>query len=148
MNPSPPHILLVTDHPEPTPAMLDAIRERAAPGPTQFQILVPNPAPAEWHAMHPERRDKLAEAERVLEGAHAAIEEAAGHPVDGRVSIRHDPMDAIEDALRTGPIEEIFLATQRHGLLHRFHCDLPHRLAHLGLPVTTINADERTAAHV
>jgi hypothetical protein len=127
--------------------MLDAIRERAARGPTRFQILVPNPAPAEWHAMHPERRDKRAEAERVLEGARSVIEEAAGHPVDGRVSIRHDPMDAIEDALRAGPIEEIFLATERHGILRRLHSDLPHRLAHHGLPVTTINADDHTAAH-
>jgi hypothetical protein len=97
--------------------------------------------------MHPERRDKLAEAERVLASARAVIEQAAGQPVEGLVSIRHDPMDAIEAALRAAPVDEIILATARHGILRRHHSSLPQRLAHLGLPVTTIDAEDHLAVH-
>jgi hypothetical protein len=32
------------------------------------------------------------------------------------------------------------------GLSHWLHVDLPHRLSHTGLPVTTVTADDRAAA--
>jgi len=40
-------VLVVTDHAAATPELLSAIRERAARGPIDVLVLVPNPAPAE-----------------------------------------------------------------------------------------------------
>ncbi|MEA2124268.1 MAG: hypothetical protein QOI80_1050, partial [Solirubrobacteraceae bacterium] len=62
----PTRVLVLADQSAAHPALLDAMRARVAQGPVQFRIVVPNPAPAEWHPMHPERRDKAAEAERAL----------------------------------------------------------------------------------
>ena len=58
-------VLVVTDHTAATPELLAAMRQRAAQGPVQFRLLVPNPAQAELHLFHPERHDKAAEAEQV-----------------------------------------------------------------------------------
>jgi hypothetical protein len=141
----PARVLLITDHVIPATELLDAIRARAARGPAQFRVLMPNPARAEWNPLHPERHKKVAEAELALQSALALIEAAAGDAVRGVVSTRHDPMDAIEEALRLEPCDEIILAIAPHDIERRLHIDLPHRLAHLGLPLTTIAA-ERVAA--
>ena len=140
-------VLVVTDRTAATPALLDTIRGRAARGPAEFRILVPNPAAAEWHPTHPESHAKVEEAKRVLAEALPLVEEAAGHSVEGFVSIRHDPMDAIEETLHDEPFDEIILATAPHGVERWLHIDLPHRVAHLGLPVTTVTDEQATAAH-
>jgi hypothetical protein len=140
---SPAHVLVMTDRVAATPSLLDTIRGRVARGPATFRILIPNPASAEWHPMHPERRDKVVEAERVLAQALPLIEEAAGQAVEGSVSIRHDPMDAIEETLREEPFDEIIIATAPHNVERWLHVDLPHRVAHLGLPVTEVTLDHR-----
>jgi hypothetical protein len=134
----PSRVLVVTDHDAATQALLDTIRGRAARGPAVFHILVPNPAPAEWNPTHPERHGKIAAAEGELAAAIPKIEEAAGSPVDGMVSIRHDPVDAIEETLMAAPFDEIILATAPHRIEARLHIDLAHRVAHHGLPVTTV----------
>jgi len=138
-------VLIVTDRTAATPALLDTVRGRAARGPAEFRVLVPNPAPAEWNPTHPERHDKVAEAKRVLTGALPLVEEAAGHPVEGDVSIRHDPMDAIEETLNDEPFDEIILAMAPHGVARWLHVDLPRRVAHLGLPVTTVVEEKAVA---
>lgn len=138
-------VLVVTDRSAATPALLDTIRGRAARGPAEFRVLVPNPGRAEWHPMHPERHDKIVEAERVLETALPLVEEAAGHAVEGDVSIRHDPMDAIEETLNSEPFDEIIIATAPHDVERWLHVDLPRRVAHLGLPVTTVVQEKRLA---
>lgn len=142
-SPSPTRVLVVTDRIAPTSGLLDMIRGRATRGPAEFRILVPNPAPAEWHARHPERHDKVVEAERVLADALPLVEQAAGHAVEGVVSIRHDPMDAIEETLHDEPFDEIILATAPHAVERWLHVDLPHRVAHLGLPVSTVTGEHR-----
>jgi hypothetical protein len=149
----PTRILVVTDREAATPGLLDAIRARAAQGPVEVRILVPNPAPAEWHPTHPERHEKADAARLVLEEALPGIQEAAGVPVDGFVSTRHDPMDAVEETLHDDPFDEIIVATVPHGLERWFHIDLPHRLSHLGLLVTTVidaqsDTTESDADHV
>src|SRR3954447_6847330 len=132
-------VLVVTDRTAATPALLRAIRERVARGPAVFRVLVPNPAPAEWHPLHPSRHDKVEEAERVLLRALPQIQDAADGAVRGRVSVRHDPVDAIEETLHDEPFDEIILSIAPHRVERWLHLDLPHRLAHLGLPVTTVN---------
>ncbi|HEY5144468.1 MAG TPA: hypothetical protein VII98_13305 [Solirubrobacteraceae bacterium] len=135
---SPARILVVTDRPADNHALLAAIGDRAQRGPTQLRVLVPYPAPAEWHPLHPERHDHAAEAEELLAQALPAIEAAAGGPVIGSISIRHDAMDAIESTLHDEPFDEIMIAMAPHHTEQRLHVDLPHRVAHLGLPVTTV----------
>lgn len=133
-------VLVLTDRTAADPALLDAMRARAHRGPAQFRVVVPNPAPAEWHPMHPERRDKAAEAERALEQALPAIEAAAGGAVIASVSIRHDPMDVIDAVIYHEPIDEIILWQTPHTIQRWFHVDMPHRLAHLKLPLTVVDA--------
>ena len=134
-------ILLVTDHADPSGALLDAITHRAGTGDVQFRIVIPNPARAELHLLHPERHDKAHEAERVLRQAQPLLERAAGGPLIGTVSVRNDPMDAIEETIFSEPIDEIMLSVAPHGLSTRLHQDLAHRLKHFGLPVTVVAAD-------
>ncbi len=135
----PARVLVLADRTAADPALLDAMRARASRGPAQFRVVVPNPAPAEWHPMHPERRDKAAEAERALIEALPEIEEAAGGPVIATVSIRHDPMDVVDGVMFHEPIDEIIVSQPPHPIERWFHVDLPHRLAHLKLPITVVD---------
>lgn len=134
-------ILVVTDHAEPTAELRAAIRRRAETGDVRFRLIVLNPARAELHLLHPERHDKAAEAERTLLAAQPQLEHAAGAPVIGSVSVRHDPMDAIEETLFNEPVDEIMLALPAPHVSAWLHQDLPHRLQHFGLPVTVVRPD-------
>lgn len=131
-------ILVVTDHADATPALVEAMRARAAQGEVQFRLVVVNPARAEVHLLHPERHDKAAEAERLLHATHDALEAAVGSRVIGSVSVRHDPMDAVEETVFSEPVDEIVLAVPGHHLAGRLHQDLAHRLEHLGIPVSVV----------
>src|SRR5689334_19656229 len=137
-----PSVLVVTDRIAVSPELCDAIRARASVAPVEVRLLVPNPAPAEWHPGHPERRVKAERAQSVLARTLPAIQEAAGVPVDGFVSTRHDPMDAIEEVLHEERVDELIIATTPHHLEGWLHVDLPHRAAHLGLPVTALTGTE------
>ena len=138
---------MVTDRTAATPELLEAIRKRVAHGPIHARVLVPNPAPAEWHPRHPERHDKVDEARRVLEAALPPIEEAVGGAVGGYVSIRHDPMDAIEETLQSGQFDEIIVSTLPRRLSRWLRRDLVHRVESLGLPVTAIMPEEDRPSH-
>ena len=131
-------VLVVTDHADPTDVLLAAISHRAEAGNAQFRVVVPNPARAELHLLHPERHDKAHEAELVLRQALPRLEKAAGGPVIGTVSVRNDTMDAIEETIFSEPIDEILLSVAPHGALAHLHQDLPHRLLPLNLPVTVV----------
>jgi hypothetical protein len=131
-------ILVVTDHVTPTAGVTDAIRARAGADDVQFRLVVVNPARAEVHFLHPERHDKAAEAERALRDVVPALERSTGAHVIGSVSIRHDPMDAIEETLFSEPIDEIMIAVPVHRITRLTHQQLEHRLAHFGIPVTVI----------
>jgi hypothetical protein len=137
-------VLVVTDRADPTTALLDAVEHRALLGAAQFRVVVLNPARAELHPLHPERHDLARAAEEVLHRASPLLETAAGGRVIGSVSVRHDPMDAIEETINNEPIDEIILSVPNHAVATWLHQDLPHRLEHLGLPVTTV---PREAGH-
>jgi hypothetical protein len=142
---SPAHVLVVAHQTAATPALLDAIAARAARGPIRVHLLVPNPALSNWHppgSPHPQ----VSVGEQVLALALPLIEEAAGGHVHGEVSTRHDPMDAIEEALHREDFDEIILSTLPRSVSRWLHIDLPRRVAHLGLPLTTVIAAERVPA--
>jgi hypothetical protein len=135
-------ILVVAGWTAATPALLDAVRRRAESGPAMFHLLVPNPSE---HAEETdaERRRHHEEGERVLALALPLIEEASGAPAEGSVSIRHDPMDAVEELLRDGRFHELIVATLPRSVSRWLHNDLPHRLSRFELPLQTIVAPER-----
>lgn len=141
MNPdrSPKHVLVVAQGPALTPDLVEAVRRRADAGPAEFRVVVPNPAHAEVHLFHPERHDEADAAEYELLCALPQLEEAAGGRITGTVSVRHDPMDAVEEILFSEPVDEIILALVRHPVSERLHQDLAHRLAHHGLPITVLD---------
>jgi predicted kinase len=134
-------VLVVTDAAEPSPSLREAIRHRAETHDAQFRLVVINPARAEVHLLHPERHDKAVEAEQVLKAALPTLAGDAGGDVIGSVSVRHDPMDAIEETMHDEPVDEILIDVPTHRLSSLLHQDLEHRLAHLHIPVVTIRHD-------
>jgi hypothetical protein len=114
-----------------------AVRARALAAPGVFHVLVPTPKAAVWRPSEQQHPD-LSEGDELLRALLPAVREAAGSEVTGSVSIRHDPMDAVEDLMASRPVDEIILWTVPHHLRESLHVDLPHRLAHLGVAVTTV----------
>src|SRR4051812_37658615 len=78
MSPAPTRVLVVTDRIAAAPELIREVRAHAGNGPVAVRLLVPNPAPAEWHPTHPHRHVKAMEAEHVLQGTLPALREAAG----------------------------------------------------------------------
>jgi len=132
------NVLVVAHKTAATPGLLDAIRARAEEGPVWFHLLVPDPQHTGRHA---------SEGQQVLALALPLVQDAAGGWADGSVSRRHDPMDAIEEALHDGDFDEIIVSTLPRAVSRWLHIDLPHRVAHLGLPLTTVIAHERVTQH-
>jgi len=134
-------VLVVAHETAATPALIDAVRERAERAPASFHLLVPNLAE---HAelTDAERAHRHADGERMLALALPLVQDAAGGAADGSVSHRHDPMDAIEETLHDGEFHEIILSTLPRSTSRWLHVDLPRRVAHLGLPLTTVTAKE------
>jgi hypothetical protein len=131
-------VLVVTDMAQPTDALIEGVVTRAERGDVQFRLVVLNPARAELHLLHPERHDLAFDAERVLLETAPELERAADAPVIGSVSIRHDPMDAIEETILDEPVDEILLSLPDHALAKWLHQDLQHRLRRWRLPVTVL----------
>jgi hypothetical protein len=142
----PTRILVLTDTCDADPELVQAISRRATSDDVVFRLVVLNPARAELHLLHPERHDKAAEAEMILRRTLPRLESAAGsRSIIGSVSVRHDPMDAIEETMNCEPIHEVMLHVREHALAKRLHQDLAHRLAHHGLPVQVVE-HQATAA--
>src|ERR1700712_2244876 len=90
-------ILVVTDHARPAVGLIEAMRHRADTDDVQFRLVVPTPARAELHLLHPERHDRAAEAEQVLREALFDLDLAAGGRSLGSVSGRDRPRGAVEE---------------------------------------------------
>jgi nucleotide-binding universal stress UspA family protein len=139
-----PRVLVVAHKTAATPALLDAVRERAARGPAQFTLLVPNIA----HGLHKvvdAEDQETSEADQVLALAVPLLEDAAGAPVESMIGDA-SPLDAIHDAINIHGFDEIIISTLPTRVSKWLKLDLPSKLAGLGLPVTTITAKEREAA--
>ena len=136
-------VLIVSDTAEPTKSLRDVIRQRAETGDVKFRLIVLNPARAELHLLHPERHDAAAAPEVTLRSALPQLELVAHAPVIGSVSVRHDPMDAVEETLFSEPVDEIILDVPPHHFSSWLHQDLEHRLGHFHIPVVTIRHAER-----
>jgi hypothetical protein len=121
-----------------TPALIDAVRQRAARGPATFTLLVPNPTHGLHTVVDPEDQD-AGEAESIVELAVPLLEDAAGGPVEHLVG-DPVPLDAIQDAVNLGNFDEIILSTLPARVSRWLRLDLPSKVQGLGLPVTTVTA--------
>jgi hypothetical protein len=134
-------VLVVANRTAATPALLDAVRERAARGSCAFTLLVPNPVRGIDRATDPEDHDR-SEGAAVLELALPLLADAAGGPVEGRVGDA-EALAAIQDAVNLGDFDEIIISTLPTRVSRWLHLDLPRKVAGLGLPVTTVTARSR-----
>jgi hypothetical protein len=139
----PARVLVVAHRTAATPALLEAVRERAAEGPAEFTLLVPKPVHGLDRLADPEDVSDT-EARMTLELALPLLEEAAGRPVEGVVGVS-DPVAAVEDAVNTRVVDEIIISTLPSRVSRWLKLDLPSKVAGLGLPVRTVIARERAA---
>jgi hypothetical protein len=131
-----PRILVVANKTDATPALLDAVRERAAAGPASFFMLVPNPDHLAFDRStvdHPHGDQVLAKALPRLEGP-------AGGEVNGRVANSPNAFDDIVEELNGSSYDEIILETPPSHVSHWLHVDLPERIKHFGVPLRTVTA--------
>jgi hypothetical protein len=143
---TPPRVLVVAHRTAATPALLQAVRDRAARGPATFTLLVPNTAHGLHRVTDPE--DQSAdEAQAVLELALPLLEDAAGGSVDGMIG-DPEPLNAVQDAVNLRGFDEIIISTLPARVSRWLKLDLPHKVEGLGLPVTTVIAKERAPASV
>ena len=141
---APARVLVVAHKTAATPALIEAVRERAARGPAKFTLLVPNPAHGLHAVVDPEDVEQ-SEGEQVLELAIPLLEDAAGGPVEGMVG-DPSPMNAIQDAINLHGFDEVIISTLPAKVSKWLKLDLPSKVSGLGLPVTTVTARERASA--
>jgi hypothetical protein len=140
----PTRVLVVAHRTAATPALIEAVRARAARGPCLFTLLVPNTAHGLHRVMDPE--DQTAgEAQTVLDLALPLLEEAAGAPVEGLIG-DPEPLSAIQDAVNVHGFDEIIISTLPKTVSRWLHLDLPSKASGLGLPVTTVTAKDPAQA--
>jgi hypothetical protein len=137
-------VLVVANRTAATPALLEAVRERAARGPIAVTLLVPNPV----HGLHrvvDAADQEHGEADSVLELATPLLESAAGGPVQGLVG-DPEPLAAIQDAINLHGFDELIISTLPTHVSRWLKLDLPSKAKGLGLPVTVVTAKGREAA--
>jgi len=129
-------ILVVANKVAATPALVAAVRERAAAGPAEFFMLVPNPG----HLAFDRSSADVHEGGEMLAEALPPLEQAAGRQIGGRVASSPNAYDDIVAELASGEYSEIILETPPSHVSHWLHVDLSQRIAQLGYPLITVAA--------
>jgi hypothetical protein len=132
-------VLIVANKTAATPALLEAVRKRAAAGPARFFLLVPNP---DDHLVFDRNTEDIHAGVQVLALALPLLDEAAGAVVEGRVARSPNAYDDIVEEVEVRKYDEIILSTLPSHVSHWLHLDLPSRVANLGYPLTTITAKQ------
>jgi hypothetical protein len=126
-------VLVVAHQTAATPALLEAVRERARSGPSRFHLLVPRRRRRREKVTSP-RDIGVQEAREVLRDALPRLSEAAGTEVTGEIGDL-DPFTAIQVALNGGHYDEIIVSTLPLGVSRWLELDLISRTRQFGLPV-------------
>jgi hypothetical protein len=134
-------VLVVANRTAATPALIQAVRDRAARGNAQFTLLVPNAAHGLHKLIDPEDQAET-EAQTTIELAIPLLEEAVGGPVDSMIGVP-EPLAAIQDAVNIHGFDELIISTLPQRVSKWLKLDLPSKAAGLGLPVTTVIASSR-----
>ncbi len=136
-------VLIVANRTAATPALIEAVRSRAASEPCRFTLLVPHLSHGlQRLASADEREGADDESEAVLALALPLLEEAAGSEVEGMIGDA-DPLAAVQDAVNRQPFDEIMLSTLPVRVSRWLRLDLPSKVQGLGLPVTHVEAGPR-----
>jgi hypothetical protein len=131
--PSSARILVVANRTAATPALIEAVRERARRSPCSFALLVPQ-LPSEVPYGDEEAR-------KTLELAIPLLEEAAGGEVNGMIG-PSDAFLAVERTLVHEHFDEVIISTLPARVSHWLKRDLPARVERLEIPVTVVRATE------
>jgi hypothetical protein len=115
-------ILIVANRTASTPALLERVRACAREGAT-FTLLIP-----------PETGDAV---DWTTSDACRLLGAACGSPV-GTADPGTDAAETVHELVVAGSFDEVILSTQPEHHTRWFHHDLPHRMQHLGIPVTVI----------
>jgi hypothetical protein len=121
-------ILIVANRTAATPLLMDAVRKRAAEGPSTFALLIPD-------------EPRKGGADWTLDTAIPLLERAAGGPVEGIVG-QKEPYEAVASALQDPGFDEVIVSTLPKRVSEWLRRDLPHRIEKLGVPVTTVSQTE------
>jgi hypothetical protein len=124
-------VLIVANRTAATPALIEAVRERAHREPCTFALLVPQLAAEELFGEE--------EARKTLELAIPLLDEAAGSSVSPLIGPA-DALLAIERALIHEHFDEVMISTLPERVSHWLRRDLPARVERLGVPVTVVKA--------
>jgi hypothetical protein len=121
----PKRILVVANRTAATPRLLDEIDRRAADGPCEFVLLIPDAS------------DRKA-ADWTMETALRLMRKSARGKVDGISSVAEDPFAAVRAAVAADSFDEIIVSTLPRKISKWLRRDLIRRVEGLGLPVTAI----------
>lgn len=140
---SPTRVLIVAHRTATTPALIDAVRDRAARGPCVFTLLIPRASHGLHRVVDPEDAN-ADEAHQMLDRALPLLSEAAGAQVEGLIG-DPAPLTAVEDAVNLHGFDEVIVSTLPVHISRWLKLDLPSKIGGLGLPVTTVTAQESAA---
>ena len=146
--------LIIANQTLPSPALHELVAIRAAAGPAEFHVLVPEPPrpiligdpatglvtlPAE--EIEQQRLLGLAEAEERLDDFRRAFASDLGGSLSGEVGLG-DPLTAARRVLERASFDEIIVATLPAGVSRWLKLDLPNRLQRsFDLPVVSVVAN-------
>ena len=131
MQPEPARILVVANRTAATPALIEAVRERAHRGRCSFALLVPQLA---CEVPYGDEEAKL-----TIELAIPLLEEAAGGEVNPMIGPA-DALLAVERVLVHEHFDEVIVSTLPERVSRWLGRDLPSRIERLELPVTVVRA--------
>ena len=119
------------------PALVDAVRERAAPGRPSSSCS--SRTPPTWPSTAPAQRRH--EGEQLLAQALPPLEQAAGSR--GRRARRRQPerLRRHRRGARQAQVQRDHSRDPADHVSHWLHVDLAQRIAHLGYPLTTVTAE-------
>jgi hypothetical protein len=136
---APVRVLVVAHKTAATQPLLDAVRDRAQRGPSTFTLLVPKASHGLHKVVDPEDRGGD-ETQTVIDRALPLLTEAAGAPVEGLAGDA-DPIAAVHDAINLHGFDEVIISTLSARVSRWLKLDLPHKVAGMGLPVTTVTPE-------
>lgn len=140
----PARVLIVAHRTAATPALIEAVSERARRGPASFTLLVPRASHGLHRVVDPEDQADD-EARQALDRALPLLSEAAGSRVEGLIG-DPAPLTAVEDAVNLHGFDEVIVSTLPVRVSRWLKLDLPSKISGLGLPVTTVTAQDEAAA--